>query len=409
MGVRGRPPEGAGDGAIISINAGSSSLKAALFELRSGELHPVAHAAVSRIGGPLQRGRVVVADAGRSEPLIPRGPDHSDAVTAVLDRFSALAPQEAIRGIGHRVVHAQDLSDHALVTTAVEDAIADGLSLAPLHNPAALAGIRAARQSFGALVPMVAVLDTAFFATLPPKARHYAIPWDLAQRHGIRRLGFHGIAHQSMVATAGRVLGKPVSDQVLVTLQLGNGCSATLVRNGVAVDTTMGMTPLEGLMMGTRSGSLDPALVVLIADREGIDATAVTAMLNEASGLLGVSGVASDMRDVMAAAASGNDRAELAVDMFVDRVRKQVGAFAAADGPIDAVVFGGGIGEGSPAIRAAICRDLGHLGISLDEEANRSHGGGDADISGPGASVRTVVARVDELTTIAEVTRSHVS
>lgn len=409
MGVRGRSPEGAGDGAIIAINAGSSSLKAALFELRWGELHPVAHAEVGRIGGPRQQGRVIVSDTGGSEPLTPRGPGHSDAVDAVLDRFAALAPEGTIRGVGHRVVHGHRLSDHALVTLPIEDAIAEATSLAPLHNPPALAGIRAARRHFGALVPMVAVLDTAFFATLPPKTSHYPIPWDLARRHGIRRLGFHGTAHQSMAASAGRVLGRPPADLTLVTLQLGNGCSATLIRNGEAVDTTMGMTPLEGLMMGTRSGSLDPALVAFIADREGIDAAAVTAMLNEASGLLGVSGVASDMQDVMEAAASGNDRAELAVDMFVDRVRKQIGAFAAAGGPIDAVVFGGGIGEGSPGIRAAICRDLGHLGISLDEEANRSHGGGDADISEPGASVRTVVARVDELTTIAEVTRSLVS
>lgn len=393
---------------IVALNAGSSSLKFAIYAeappAADAGLVALAHGAVTRIHEPTPFGEVSW-DVRPAESFDVAEPGHGAALGTILGLVAAQYPQTSIRVVGHRVVHGGEIVGHAAIDGKVEAAIERAIELAPIHNPPALDVIRQARRHLGEALPMAAVFDTGFFADLDPRTRHYPLPWDLARRNGIQRYGFHGIAHHSMAESASRVLGTAARELSLVTLQLGNGCSAALIHRGRAVDTTMGMTPLEGLMMGTRSGSIDPALVSLIADREGLSAADVTGLLNDESGLLGVSGVSSDMRDVMAAAATGNERASLAVAMFAYRVRKQIGAFLAAAGPVDAIVFGGGIGGRSAGVRRAVCEGLDHVGVRLDEGANRGHTEGDADLSGPGASVRTLVAEVDEMRTIAAIAR----
>jgi acetate kinase len=396
---------------IIALNAGSSSLKFAVYTDRAeepgGGMESIAHGAVTRIGEPSPAAEFTVAgQAPQLEDLAE--PGHAAAVGAVFGRLSRELPLAKIRGVGHRVVHGGEVRGHALIDESIESAIERAVELAPIHNPPALDVIRQTRRRLGATLPMAAIFDTGFYADLDPRARHYAIPWELARRHGIQRFGFHGIAHQSMMETAARLLGKSADELTLITLQLGNGCSAALIRKGRAIDTTMGMTPLEGLMMGTRSGTVDPALISFIAEKEDLTASEVTNLLNDESGLLGVSGISSDMRDVMAAAAT-DPQASLAVAMFTYRIRKQIGGFIAAGGPIDAVVFGGGIGERAADVRRVVCQDLGHIGIQLDDAANQRHAGGSADLSAPPAMVRTLVAEVDELRTIADITRSIVA
>ncbi len=391
---------------IVALNAGSSSLKFALYEEIDQGSEPSARAvgAVTRIHEPDPQAEASVRGAP-SEAFPVDGSGHGAAVHAVLDFVRGHFPGTTVTAVGHRVVHGGEVHGHAMIDGAIEAAIERAVELAPIHNPPALDVIRRTREQLGSEVPMAAVFDTGFFADLDPRTRHYALPWDLAQRHGIQRYGFHGIAHHSMMESAGHLLERPTSGLSLITIQLGNGCSAALIHGGVAVDTTMGMTPLEGLMMGTRSGTIDPALVSLIAQREGLSAAEVTNLLNDESGLLGVSGVSSDMRDVMSAAESGNQRAALAVGMFAYRVRKQIGAFLTATGSVDAIVFGGGIGERSSDMRRAVCEGLDHVGIDIDHAANTAHGGGTADLSAPGAGVRTLVAEVDEMRTIAKITK----
>lgn len=394
---------------ILALNAGSSSLKFGVYH-RTTEGAPLAtfaHGGVSRIddAAPVAE----VSFTGRPPVSVAVGePGHHGALGVVLDVVEREMAGAEVAMVGHRVVHGGSLRHHAVIDQPVERAIEEAAPLAPIHNPAALDVIRLARRRLGGSVPMVAVLDTAFFADLDARTRHYPIPWEIARRHGLYRLGFHGIAHQAMLTAAARLLGKPEAQTSLVTLQLGSGCSAGLIHEGRAVDTSMGMTPLEGLMMGTRSGSIDPALVPLIAEREGTSVTDVMGMLNEASGLLGVSGVSSDMRDVLAAADAGDERSELAAAMFAYRIRKQVGAYLAAGARVDAVVFGGGIGERAATVRQTICAGLDHIGIRLDDEANRLHDGGDADVTQPDSPVRVLVVEVDELLTIAESTHTLV-
>jgi acetate kinase len=335
-------------------------------------------------------------------------PDHDAGMELIVHTLTdpqvgVIGEASEVSAVGHRVVHGGErFVESALITADVIDAIEEHARFAPLHNPANLVGIRAA-QRFFPRVPHVAVFDTAFHQTMPPRAYLYAVPYELYQEHGIRRYGFHGTSHRYLALEAARVLGRPIEELRLVTCHLGNGCSISAVAGGRCVDTSMGFTPLEGLVMGTRSGDLDPALVAVLAERLGLGADEVVRRLNRESGLLGLSGVSKDMREVAGAAAEGNQRAELALEVFCYRVRKYIGAYLAALGGAEAVVFSAGIGENSPEVRRRVCEGLGELGIELDESANEAVERGEAsDISVTRSAVRLLVLPTDEERLIAE-------
>jgi acetate kinase len=330
---------------------------------------------------------------------------HGQAVEWI---FSHLDKHE-IGAVGHRVVHGGERFRRPVrLTDAVIAEIEQLSDLAPLHNPPCLAAIRGAQAYLPTDIPMVAVFDTSFHATIPEMAFTYAIAHDLAARHGIRRYGFHGIAHQSLANGYAALTGRERSNTRLITLHLGNGCSATAILGGRSVDTSMGLTPLEGLVMGTRSGDLDPAIVAYLARRERVDAQTIEGWLNEKSGLLGVSGLSNDMRELFEAEAAGNPRAALAIELFCYRARKYIGAYLAVLGGADAVVFGGGIGEHSPIIRERICAGMEWCGLKLDRGRNREtvdlQIGQAARISPEETVLPAFVVAVDEETAIAEET-----
>jgi acetate kinase len=289
------------------------------------------------------------------------------------------------------------LRDAVLIDDSVLAAIEDATELAPLHNGPALEAIRAARLLFGDAMPMVAVFDTAFYADLPDVAREYALPQELRHRLQIRRYGFHGLAHRYMIERY-RALRPNVPEPRLITLQLGNGCSATASRDGRPLDTSMGYTPAEGLIMGTRSGDIDPLLPLLMMERAGMTAEGVEVVLNKEAGLLGLSGISNDMRDLLAA---GDARADLAVRAFCYRVTKYIGAYMAVLRGADAVVFGGGIGEHSPEVREAVCEPLAWCGVALDGALNRRQQDDDWFVSSAGSSVEVLVSHVDEASVMA--------
>lgn len=329
---------------VLVLNAGSSSLK---YRLLGSDLEQVLHQGVmERIGGPAV-------------------PSHHVAIQMLLSEL----PSAEIRAVGHRVVHGGEHFREACLIGPAELPALDAMTpLAPLHNPPALAGIRAALELLPG-VPNVAVFDTAFHASLPPEAYLYALPYALYQEHGVRRYGFHGTSHAYVSREAARCLGRAPDELRLVSLHLGNGASACAVLQGRSVDTSMGFTPLEGLVMGTRSGSLDPAIALWLAGREGVQRAGE--LLNRASGLLGLSGLSGDVRDLHRARQEGDARAELALRIMVYRVCQQVGAYVATLGGIDALIFTGGVGENDPWTRAEVLRGLGAFGFRLDEAANR--------------------------------------
>lgn len=298
--------------------------------------------------------------------------DHAHAMRALLARLAGSLGQ--VEAVGHRVVHGGDrYVESTLVTEQVEAGI-DALSeLAPLHNPPCLAGIREARAALGMALPMVAVFDTAFHQTMPQVASQYALPRELTERHRIRRYGFHGIAHASLANGYAVYTGNPLKQVRLITLQLGNGCSVAAIAQGRSVETSMGFTPLEGLVMGTRSGDVDASIVNFLSEREKVEPAEVERWLNERSGLLGLSGRSHDMRELLCLAEQEKDtRAEFAIDMFCYRVRKYLGAYLAVLEGADAVVFGGGIGENAPEIRERICRNMKWCGLELNRELNQA-------------------------------------
>ena len=315
-----------------------------------------------------------------------------------------------VGAIGHRVVHGGDRFSDSVVIDDTVVAEIDALSdLAPLHNPPCLEGIRFAKKIFGANFPMVAVFDTAFHQSMPDRAKTYAIPHSLAARHGIRRYGFHGIAHASLSAGYATFTGTSLEDTKLITLQLGNGCSVTAIAGGKSVETSMGFTPLEGLVMGTRSGDLDPAVVSFLAQKEKVEAGEVERWLNEDSGLRGVSGLTNDMRElILAATQEGNERAQLAIELFCYRIQKYIGAYLVVLGGVDAIIFGGGIGEASPDIRARVCEGMEWTGLRLDPDRNYAcvglPPGTSSHISQDEALVKAYVVATDEETWIAKET-----
>ena len=407
---------------VLVLNSGSSSIKFRVLDIveeRSDRDQPTRQilisGAIKDIGGTATL--ALDRNGSRSPELTKFIPNHHLAIHWLFEQLDKGTDDDekrvslsSIQAVGHRVVHGgEEFSQPLLINDTVADEIDTLSELAPLHNPACLEGIRGAREVLGLNVPMVAVFDTAFHQTLPIKAKTYAIPHDLATRHRIRRYGFHGIAHASLLVGYTEFTGIPIEKTRLITLQLGNGCSATAIANGKSVETSMGFTPLEGLVMGTRSGDLDPSLVSFLSQREKVDASEVERWLNEESGMLGISGRTNDMRELLHAATQEHDkRAQLAIELFCYRIRQYIGAYLAVLGGADAIVFGGGIGEGSPEIRAGICDGMGWCGLRLDHDRNGAAvgllPGAASQISEDGASLNAYVVATDEETWIARET-----
>ncbi|MFP4056650.1 MAG: acetate/propionate family kinase [Candidatus Brocadiia bacterium] len=381
---------------ILVFNCGSSSIKYQLFDMPAERLR--ARGIVERIG---EQGTTASHTAGgdtrRREVDVP---DHEAGIAHIRDALmdpqgGVVGSPDAIDAVGHRVVHGGErFVESTLITEAVIEAVEDFARLAPLHNPPNLVGIRGAAKAFPGR-PQVAVFDTAFHQTMPRHAFIYALPYELYAQDGIRRYGFHGTSHRFVAARAAQLLDLPPDQLRAITCHLGNGCSMTAVAGGKSVDTSLGFTPLEGLVMGTRSGDIDPAIVFYLARNKGYSLDQLDELLNKRSGLLGLSGISNDVRTLLDAA-EGNERARLALDVFCYRVRKYLGAYLAVLGSAHAVVFTGGIGENAASLRRQMVAGLEGLGIQLDAEANEGAMGEEAEISAPGSPIRLLVVPTNE-------------
>ncbi len=393
---------------VLVLNSGSSSLKFQVIatdleqikqykddRICRGEVEGIGGEAIIRIQHRTDPGQTLTAplrDMGSALDYIVRH------IASDRSGVSEIKSSADVHAVGHRVVHGGEMfKESTLIDDRVLKGIEDCIDLAPLHNPNNVKGILAARELFGKDIPQVAVFDTAFHHSLPEQAYLYAVPYHLYRRHRIRRYGFHGTSHR-YVAFRYRVLRKLTREQTnIITLHLGNGCSAAAIKGGSSVDTSMGMTPLEGLVMGTRSGDLDPAIVSVIARKEGMSSSEVDTLLNTQSGLLGISGLTNDMRELQAELNEHEDRrVRLAVEIFCYRARKYIGAFLAAMGGADAVVFTGGIGENSSDVRARICAGMEWAGLRLDEKQNRETVGREGKISTKDSKLLAYAIPTDE-------------
>ncbi|MEE1314122.1 MAG: acetate kinase [Lachnospiraceae bacterium] len=393
---------------ILVINCGSSSLKYQLIDSETENV--LAKGLCERIGID---GALTHQPAGKDKiKSTPAMPNHKVAIQLVIDQLTdaengVVSSLDEISAVGHRVVHGgEKFTSSCVITDDVIKEIEACNVFAPLHNPAALIGINACKELMPGL-PMVAVFDTAFHQTMPPKAYLYAIPHEYYEKYGVRRYGFHGTSHQYVAGKAAQMLGKAPEDLKLIICHLGNGASVSAVKAGKCVDTSMGLTPLEGLVMGTRSGDLDPAILEFIAEKENLSLSEVMDILNKKSGVMGLSGVSSDFRDVKAAAAEGNETAAHALEVHRYRVAKYIGAYAAAMNGVDAIAFTAGLGENDDESRAAICEYLGFLGAHLDAERNDVHGE-DAIISTEDSTVKLLCIPTNEELMIARDTAALV-
>ena len=392
---------------ILVLNAGSSSLKfqlidtdgAAIAESRDRRL---ARGAVERIGGQA----IVTLQSGNGQPTKSTAPlrDHAAAVEHVIawltraDSGVEIDSVGQIEAVGHRVVHGGERFTHSTrIDESVRRELEDLIELAPLHNPHNLRGIAAARAALGPGVPQVAIFDTAFHHSLPDVAYLYAIPYQLYRRHRVRRYGFHGTSHRYVAYRYRQLTGRTREATKVITLHLGNGASACAIDGGNSIDTSMGFTPLEGLVMGTRSGDIDPAILDFVSGKEGLTLHELDSMLNKQSGLLGLSGLTADMRELLAEEAEHDDRrARLAIEMFCYRVKKYLGAYLAAMNGADAIVFAGGIGENSPEVRGRICAGLDWLGVAVDPAKNAAITGTEGRIDRDGSRLELWVIPTDE-------------
>ncbi len=394
---------------VLVINCGSSTLKFHVFELEEtttlGHEKALAYGLVDRIG---RRGEVrFISEGGQVYQMNDEIVDHGMATQRVIEwlRSHGFLKSDGIQAVGHRVVHGgHQFIEPTTITNSVIEAIEAMKDLAPLHNEPSLKAIRATHLILDRPLPMVAVFDTAFHSGMPEHSARYALPREWEEKHHIRRYGFHGLAHQYMAERYASMENKELDKVKLITLQLGNGCSGAAIDRGRSVDTSMGFTPLEGLMMGTRSGDIDPHLPIFLAQREGVDLEQVDLWLNKKSGLLGVSGLSSDMRELLEAEALGNERAALAVEMFSYRVKKLIGAYLAALGGAEAMIFGGGIGENSPAVRNRICQGMRWCGMVMDEDRNKAMAGKEGKISADESTMGIYVIPVNEAIIIARET-----
>ena len=361
---------------VLVINCGSSSLKYQVLDMTSEAL--LAKGLVERIGieGSIISHEKIGMDKFKLETPME---NHKDAIGHVLEALldenhGVVKSMDEIGAVGHRVVHAgEKYASSVLITDDVIAALEECVELAPLHNPPNLLGI-AACQELMPTTPMVGVFDTAFHQTMPPESYIYAIPYEYYEKYGIRKYGFHGTSHKYVAERTADILGVDIKDLKIITCHLGNGASVTAIKRGVSIDTSMGFTPLEGLVMGTRSGDLDPAIVSFIRQKENLPAGGATEILNKKSGVLGISGVSSDFRDLETAVAEGNERAALALKVFAHKVRFYIGAYIAEMNGVDAIVFTAGVGENDINMRDIICSDLGNLGIKLDLVKNKVRG-----------------------------------
>ena len=389
---------------VLVINCGSSSLK---FQLINSESEAVlAKGLCERIGID---GRLTYQPAGGEKNVSEKAmPTHTEAIQFVIDALTdadtgVVKSLDEIGAVGHRVVHGgEKFAKSVVVTPEVKAAIAECNDLAPLHNPANLIGIEAC-ESLMPSTPQVVVFDTAFHQTMPEKAYMYGLPYEYYEKYKVRRYGFHGTSHSFVSKRVAEIVGKPYNATKTIVCHLGNGASISAVLNGESVDTSMGLTPLEGLVMGTRSGDIDPAIMEFVAKKENLDIAGIMNALNKKSGVEGISGVSSDFRDLEEAADNGNARAALAIDVFAYRVAKYVGAYTAAMNGVDNIVFTAGIGENAGLVRTKVCSYLGYLGITIDEEANGKRGE-EIVISTPDSKVKVLVVPTNEELAIARET-----
>lgn len=390
---------------ILVINCGSSSLKYQLINSDTEEV--LAKGLCERIG--IEGSQITYQPAnGEKETTVSPMPDHTQAIQLVIDALTnektgVIKSLSEVGAVGHRVVHGgEKFTTSTLLTAEAMAAIEECNDLAPLHNPANLIGIRACQKLMPG-TPMVAVFDTAFHQTMPEEAYLYGLPYEYYEKYKVRRYGFHGTSHSFVSRKAAELAGKPYEDLKIIVCHLGNGASLSAVKNGKSVDTSMGLTPLEGLIMGTRSGDMDPAIIEYIAKKENLDIAGVTNVLNKKSGVLGISGVSSDFRDLEEAAAAGNARAEKALKAYNYRVVKYIGAYTAAMDGVDVIAFTAGLGENGKTMRKAVCEHLSYLGIKIDDEAN-SVRGKDIVISTPDSRVKVMVIPTNEELAIARET-----
>jgi len=394
---------------VLAVNCGSSSIKFGLFdELPSGErdARRLAHGRIERLGTDQAQ---LAFEADRGAPLETTAAvrDHTEGVRRIAEWLGATGLR--VQAAGHRVVHGgPKFRAPTVLDDSVVAAIHELEALAPLHNGPSLAGIQACRAAFGNALPMVAVFDTAFHASLPERAWRYAIPRELADRHGVRRFGFHGISYRAVLGRYCALTGRAESSATIVALHLGSGCSAAAIENGRSVDTSMGLTPLEGLVMGTRSGDIDPGIVGHLSRAESASVAEVERWLNSRSGLLGLSGRTNDLRDLLAHERD-DASAAIAVEIFCYRIKKYVGAYLAALGGAQAVVFTGAIGERSAEVRARVCQGLDGFGLILDPRANADANASERRISAPGSRPEVYVIPTDEEGQIARDTAQALS
>ena len=383
---------------VLVINAGSSSLKYQLIDMDT--VNVLAKGLCERIGIDGSKLTHKNLAKGVEEAIEKPMKDHGDAIAMVIDAlvnadYGVISSMSEFDAVGHSVVHGGEaFADSHVIDGKVLEALKMCIPLAPLHNPPNITGIEACEKNMPG-VPQVAVFDTAFHQTMPKEAYMYALPYEYYEKHKIRKYGFHGTSHKYVSGEVAKMMGKDLSELKVITCHLGNGSSVSAVKNGKCVDTSMGFTPLDGVVMGTRTGSMDPAVVTFLMENEGLSAKDVDAVMNKKSGVFGVSGISSDFRDLSAAAAEGNERAKLALDMFYYSVKKLIGSYAAAMGGVDAVVFTAGIGENDTAARASIVDGLEFMGIKIDAEKNKKRGEA-IDVTADGATVKTFVIPTNE-------------
>ena len=383
---------------ILVLNCGSSSVKYKLLDMVTNEV--LGAGGVEKIG---KKGSFLKHIRRDGKKVVLKGEilEHQLAVEYILgiltsEKHGAIKSLEEINAVGHRVVHGgEKFNSSVLITDEVIHKIVECIDIAPLHNPPNLAGIYAINELLPS-VPQVAVFDTAFHQTMPEHAYMYGIPYSLYKKYGIRRYGFHGTSHRYVSKRACEFLGLDYTKTKMITAHIGNGASITAIENGKSVDTSMGFTPIEGLMMGTRSGDVDLGVVTFLMEKEMIGSASVSTLFNKHSGVLGISGISSDMRDIEHAIAEGNERAILAMEMYEYRIKKYVGSYAAALGGVDVIVFTGGVGENQTTTREYVCEGLGFMGVKIDNELNAKSHGKEVLLSTPESSVKVVVIPTDE-------------
>jgi acetate kinase len=388
---------------ILVLNCGSSSIKYKLFEMKSKEV--VAQGGIEKIGMKGSFLKLTLPD-GQKVMLEGEILEHRAGIEYILgvllsEKYGCIKSLDEIEAVGHRVVHGGErFNKSVLINEEVIQMLNDCIELAPLHNPPNLKGIYAIQELMPE-TPQVGVFDTAFHQTMPDYAYTYGIPYVLYEKYGIRRYGFHGTSHRYVSRRACDFLGVPYEKQRIITAHIGNGGSVTAIKNGESIDTSMGMTPVEGLIMGTRSGDLDPGVISYIMEKEHMGTKGISTLLNKFSGVLGISGISSDMREIEAGIREDNKRAILAMKTYNYRIKKYVGSYAAVLGGADILVFTGGVGENQAATRSEVCRDMAFMGIELDEELNARVRATEVVISKPSSRVKVVIIPTDEELTIA--------